>query len=320
MRWLGLRCQALSPLPPGALERLVPAWAPTAIPGVRRGAGGVTLPVPACSAWGMAGGERGGGGHGAGRGMCPEKETCSARAWRRDMGALALPPPRHGDLGTPGGCQPQPSPAAASPQGDTTGYVGAGEPPGCGGFAFPLIGAVNRGGFSARGGWQEAPAVPRRPRRRFNQAVGAAGAGRGCGSPGQVAPWHRVRATPEERGWSRTLPKEPPNTSMSSKPHRKGHGEGPGDATQSATNRFPAWHPSPVGWKVLDPEGGWQAPGLTHPPFAPEPQPQCPPPASSVASSPSWGGFIPRPPPPHPGCLSILLFFYHPKKSHQGKV
>lgn len=125
--------------------------------------------------------------------------------------------------------------------------------------------------------------MPRRPCRLFNQAAGAAGRESG-GSPGQVAPMaqgpRHPAAVPQGAGTGQDPSRRTPCPTRAwqtpSIPCATAKGTG-GTARRChpkcSRNTFPERHPSPAGWKALDPMG-WKALGLTCPSFTPKNQPK----------------------------------------------
>lgn len=250
MRRVGVRCQAPSPLPPGALECPVPVQAPAAVPGVlgRSGVGGSPCPCPPSAGRAARGAQREGTAVAVGtmarRGTSPKMRGAQYRlgggAWERWHG-------HRPSVGTRGhGLEQRRVAASHSParlqhpwEVAPGGTWGLGNPPGCGGFAFPLIGDVNLGRLSARGAGRRhqlcraarAAFLIKQPVRRG----GGAGArqarrprGTGSASPRCCPPRSADRAGP--------FPMNPPPHPCPANPihplcHRKGHGGArPGDA------------------------------------------------------------------------------------------
>ncbi|KAM9656352.1 uncharacterized protein ACIBXB_008831 [Morphnus guianensis] len=263
---VGVLCQAPSPLPPGALECPVPIRAPAAVPGVQWG-GGHPARVPPPTGWAARGGWQEGTAVAVGtvavEGNVPKNETCSAPAWRRGTGTLARPPPRRGGRGDVGWSNTGWLPATAWLQhpwevapmggGDTWGL---GNPPGCGGFVFPLIGDVNLGRLSARGAGRRHQ-LCRAARAAFLIKLPVRRGGRAGARRARWPPWHRDRVTPllspEEQGQGRTLPREPPIPPVPGKPHpspvppQRARGARPGDAIQNVLETC-SQHSIPVPW------------------------------------------------------------------------
>lgn len=260
-------------------------------------------------------------------GNVPKNETCSALAWQRGTGTPARPPPRRGGRGDTGWSNAGWPPATAwlqhpwevAPIGGGGDMWGLGNPPGCGGFVFPLIGDVNLGRLSARGAGRRHQ-LCRVGRAAFLIKLPVRRGGRAGARRARWPPWHRDRVTPllspEERGRGRTLPGEPPVPPGPGKPRpslappQRARGARHGDAIQNALEtRSQSGIPVPRDGKRWIPWGGKHWGSRAHP----SPPKTNPRPVSilhpwhitaSDTSTFFWWFY----PPPSPGSFSILLF------------
>lgn len=196
---------------------------------------------------------------------------------------------------------------------------GLGNPPGCGGFVFPLIGDVNLGRLSARGAGRRHQ-LCRVGRAAFLIKLPVRRGGRAGARRARWPPWHRDRVTPllspEERGRGRTLPGEPPVPPGPGKPRpslappQRARGHGTAMPSKMLSKHVPRAASQSRGMESAGSHGmestGAHVPILHPQKPAQDPSPFSIPGTSRPPTPPHFfGGFTP---PPSPGSFSILLF------------